>query len=93
MNFNSNVNEVFRAVLKSLFCFTERFCTNQKHQNHQKNTKHQKHKNNAAFFIFVRFFEFLCFLCTWKIRKLEKREKYHNVKVLNTNISTTMLMY
>ena len=27
MNFSGNVNEVITAVLKSLFIFTERFCT------------------------------------------------------------------
>ena len=32
INFSSNVNEVIRAVLNSLFIFTKRFCTHQKHK-------------------------------------------------------------
>ena len=46
MNISSNVNEVIRSVLNSLFFFTKRFCTNQKHQKHQKHedSTKQKHK-------------------------------------------------
>ena len=40
---SSNINEVIRAVLNSLFFFfTERFCTHQKYQKHQKHQKHKK---------------------------------------------------
>ena len=42
---SSNVNEVIRVVLNSLFFFTKRFCTHQKHWKHQKQQKHQKHKD------------------------------------------------
>ena len=41
--FNSNVNEVIRAVLNFLFFFfTKRFHT---HQMHKKDQKHQKYKD------------------------------------------------
>ena len=43
---SSNVNEVTRAVLNSLFFFTKRFRTHQKHQKHQKPQKHQKRKRH-----------------------------------------------
>ena len=44
-NLSSNVNEVIRPVLNSLFFFTKRFCTHQKHKKHQKHQKYQKHKD------------------------------------------------
>ena len=52
MNFSSNVNEVIRAVLNSIYLifFTKSFFTHQKHQKHQKDkdaTK-QKHKTLQA---------------------------------------------
>ena len=46
MNFSSNVNEVIRAVLNSLFFFTKIFRTHQKHKKHQKHQKHKKHKKH-----------------------------------------------
>ena len=38
VNDSSNVNEVIRAVLNSLFFFKKKFCTHKKHK------KHEKHK-------------------------------------------------
>ena len=35
LEISSNVNEVISAVLNSLFFFTERFHTHQKHQKHK----------------------------------------------------------
>ena len=84
---SSNVNEVIRAVLNSLFFFTKRFDTHQKHQKHKDATK-QKHKrlqakkkqkqNAPKKYLrgkksLIRLFAFLCFLCEGK--KMEKREK------------------
>ena len=47
---SSNVNEIIRAVLNSLFFFTKRFWTHQKHQKHQnhKDATKQKHKTLQA---------------------------------------------
>ena len=39
---SSNINEVIRAVLNSLFFFTKRFRTHKKHEKHQKAPKAQK---------------------------------------------------
>ena len=55
MNFSSNINEVIRTVLNSLFIyfFYKKIshapkCTkkHQNHQNHQNHQKHQKHQNH-----------------------------------------------
>ena len=40
---SSNINEVIRAVLNSLYFFTKGFRTHKKHQKHHQ--KHKKHKN------------------------------------------------
>ena len=42
---NSNINEVIRAALNSLFFFIKRFRTHQKHQKHKKHKKYKKYKN------------------------------------------------
>ena len=43
VNVSSNINEVIRAVLNSLFLFTKRFCRHKEHQKAQKaQKKHQK---------------------------------------------------
>ena len=51
--FSSNVNEIIRVVLNSLFFFTKRFYTHQKHQKHERHKRHkdatkQKHKTLQA---------------------------------------------
>ena len=44
---SSNINEVIRAVLNSLYFFTKGFRTHRKHQkHHQKHKKHQEHKKH-----------------------------------------------
>ena len=48
MNFSSNIYEVIRAVLNSLFFFTKIFYTHQKHQNHQKHQKVQRRDQARA---------------------------------------------
>ena len=94
---SSNVNEVIRAVLNSLFFFTKRFDTHQKHQKHKDATK-QKHKTLQAkkkkkmllknisgekshLFAYLRF----CAFCV-KERKWKKEKSPHNVNVLNTDV-------
>ena len=47
LGWSSNVNEIIKAVLNSLFFLTKRFCTHQKYQKHQDATK-QKHKTLQA---------------------------------------------
>ena len=66
---SSNVNEVIRAVLNSLFFFYEKISHKKKHKNVNKLTKIKK----AAFYAhkkqlrgkksFIHLFVFLCFLC------------------------------
>ena len=46
MNFSSNINEVIRAVLSSLFLFTKRFSTHKKALKTQKSIK--RHKDTRA---------------------------------------------
>ena len=47
---SSNVNEVIRAVLNSLyiFFFAKRFSTHQKYQKHQKHQKHKSKKTQSS---------------------------------------------
>ena len=46
-NLRSNVNEIIRPVLNSIF-FTKRLCTHQKHKQHQKHQKYQKCKSTKT---------------------------------------------
>ena len=46
-NLSSNVNEIIRPVLNSIF-FTKRLCTHQKHKQHQKHQKYQKCKSTKT---------------------------------------------
>ena len=46
MNFSSNINEVIRAVLNSLYFFYEKICLHQKHQKAQR--RNQAKAQNAS---------------------------------------------
>ena len=88
---SSNVNEVIRAVLNSLYFFTKRFRTHQKHKSintqSSKSTKRYKRtkiqnalkKHLRGRKSLICLFAFLCFLCARRKenrkKKIEKTEK------------------
>ena len=106
---SSNVNEVIRAVLNSLYFFTKRFRTHQKHKSintqSSKSTKRYKRtkiqnalkKHLRGRKSLICLFAFLCFLCARRKenrkKKIEKTEKSHNVDVLNSDGPTTRYTY
>ena len=97
---SSNVNEVIRAVLNSLYFFTKRFGTHQKHKSintqpskSTKRCKRTKIKNALKKHLrrrksLICLFAFLCFLCARR-----KQKSPHNVDVLNTDGPTTRYTY
>ena len=101
---SSNVNEVIRAVLKSLFIFfffAKRFRSHKKHKKHKNANKRLSdffplhifyaHKTLPFLFLFA-YVRFVLFVRVKK-RKKKKEKSPHNVDVLNIDVPTTRLMY
>ena len=98
---SSNVNEVIRAVLNSLYFFTKRFRMHQKHKSintqPSKSTKRYKRtkiknalkKHLRKKKLLIRLFAFLCFLCARRKenrkKKIEKGEKSPQGNILKDN--------